>query len=182
MKWPWWLSARVLIPACLVFCLASHAIHRARLPALAAARADRDEARAQAQSAQLALQQLRSLPTPASVNPGDPAPSKSLERRLAGLVVDLRAGSMPASVTIDAMSASGLAAATATPTAIASFARPLPLAGGRLRAVAVSVRGRYGHLDGLQAWFERVREQPVALKAFSASGQRFELHFWVIGT
>lgn len=162
----------------MVCCLASLLVHRARLPALAAARLAHDEARAEAHSARQALERLERLPR------GHAPPSRALpvERQIASVVASLRAAAPDGAVTIETLAASGIPAAASAPVAMASLARPLPMTGGRLRAASVSVRGRYAQLEGLMAWLEQARAQPVVLSSFNASGHRFELSLWVVGT
>lgn len=162
----------------MVCCLASVIVHRARLPALDAARLAHEEARAEAVSARQALAQLERLPS----GNGAPSPALPVERQLAGVVAILRAAAPDGAVTIDTLAASGIPGAGAASVAMATLARPLPMTGGRLRAASVSVRGRYAQLEGLLAWLEQARAQPVVLSSFSASGHRFELSLWVVGT
>lgn len=179
MKSPWSWCAPALIPVCLLCCLASLAAHRAWLPALGSAQALLAQARGEARSAQAALDELDRQARPAVASA---ARAASVERQLVTVASRLRAAAVDGAITLDALAATATTGGASTPVPVGTVARPLPMTDGRLRAAAVSVRGRFSHLEGLLALVEHLRLHPVALIAFSATGQRFELHLWVIGT
>ena len=178
MRSRWRFLARLLIPVFLV-CTAISLVYARRFEL----KARESEASLAALSTQLErverlAARVEELAQPAA---RDPYAGRPLDGNLAAAVNQLLVGRAQSGVVLEQIALIGGPPSASNLTPVRDFARPLPLAGGRVHAATLRVKGTYADYQRFREYLERMHGLPASLSVLSASGKSFEAIITVYG-